>query len=65
MKTRAPDPAEEKLKLQAAEDLESARVRLLIDQPFIGSILIRQNLIPVADSRCPTAATDGHPRPAR
>ncbi len=59
MKTRAPDPAEEKLKLQAAEDLESARVRLLIDQPFIGSILIRLNLVPVVDFRCPTAATDG------
>lgn len=59
LKTRAPDPTEEKLKLQAAEDLESARVRLLLDQPFIGSILIRLNLVPVVDFRCPTAATDG------
>jgi predicted metal-dependent peptidase len=55
---RSPGAAEEKLKRQAAADLESVRVRLLLDQPFIGAILIRQNLIPVCDFRCPTAATD-------
>ncbi len=56
---RLPNPQEEKLKLKASESLEADRVRLLIDQPFVGAFLIRQNLIPVVDSRCDTAATDG------
>ncbi|MBO5764806.1 MAG: hypothetical protein J6S24_00860 [Lentisphaeria bacterium] len=59
MTVRAPNEQEEKLKLEAAEMLEIDRVRLLMDQPFIGAFLIRQNLIPVVDSRCDTAATDG------
>ena len=59
MKFRAPTPQEEKRKKQTAQTLEADRFLLLKDHPFIGSILIRQNLIPVADSRCPTAATDG------
>ena len=59
MKVRPPTPQEEKRKKQAAQTLEADRFLLLKDHPFIGSILIRQNLIPVADSRCPTAATDG------
>ncbi|MBR2427503.1 MAG: hypothetical protein IKB16_12275, partial [Lentisphaeria bacterium] len=59
MEYRYPNPEEEKLKLKAAQYLEADRVRLLMDQPFVGAILIRQNLIPVVDSRCPTACTDG------
>lgn len=59
MKFRNPNPQEEKQKQSALEMLETDRVRLLMDQPFVGAILIRQNLIPVVDSRCPTAATDG------
>lgn len=59
MTVRAPNEQEEKLKLEAAELLEIDRIRLLMDQPFIGAFLIRQNLIPVVDSRCDTAATDG------
>ena len=59
MNFRSPNAKEEKLKRKAAEQLESDRVRLLMDQPFVGSFLIRQNLIPVVDSRCDTAATDG------
>jgi predicted metal-dependent peptidase len=59
MKTRSPNAQEEKRKAAAAQTLETDRVRLVIDQPFVGAILIRQNLIPVSDSRCPTAATDG------
>ena len=59
MKVRSPNPKEEKLKLKAAELLEADRVRLLMDQPFIGAFLIRQNMIPVVDSRCTTASTDG------
>lgn len=56
---RNPSPAEEKEKLKVCELLESDRLRLLMEQPFVGAILIRQNLIPVVDSRCPTACTDG------
>ena len=59
MECRSPNPQEEKLKIKASGSLEADRVRLLIDQPFVGAFLIRQNLIPVVDSRCETAATDG------
>ena len=59
MEVRSPNAQEEKLKVKAAEQLESDRIKLLIEQPFLGAILIRQNLIPVVDSRCKTALTDG------
>ena len=59
MSLRPPNAEEEKRKLKAAETLELDRVRLLLDQPFIGAVLIRLNLVPVVDFRCPTAATDG------
>lgn len=59
MQIRQPNKNEEKLKLKASAELETNRVRLLMEQPFIGAFLIRQNLIPVVDSRCDTAATDG------
>lgn len=59
MEFRSPNLKEEELKRKTTESLESDRVRLLMDQPFIGAILIRQNLVPVVDSRCPTASTDG------
>ena len=59
MSFRSPNAEEEKSKLKAAETLELDRVRLLLDQPFIGAVLIRLNLVPVVDFRCPTAATDG------
>lgn len=59
MNFRQPDIQEEELKKKTAQSLEFDRVRLLIDQPFIGGILIRQNLVPVMDCRCPTSATDG------
>lgn len=59
MDFRGPNIQEEKLKKETAQSLEFDRVRLLMDQPFIGGILIRQNLVPVMDCRCPTAATDG------
>lgn len=59
MQHRSPNAKEEKLKQKASEQLEADRVKLLMEQPFVGSILIRQNLVPVVDSRCETAATDG------
>ena len=59
MDFRQPNIQEQELKKKTAQSLEFDRVRLLMDQPFIGGILIRQNLVPVIDSRCPTATTDG------
>ena len=59
MEFRSPNAEEEKLKVKAAAELEADRVRLLMDQPFVGAFLIRQNLVPVVDCRCETAATDG------
>ena len=59
MKFRSPNTKEEKLKFKVSELLEADRVRLLLEQPFIGAFLIRQNLIPVVDFRCDTAMTDG------
>ena len=59
MNFRIPNTQETELKQKAARTLEFDRVRLLMDQPFIGGILIRLNLVPVIDCRCPTAMTDG------
>ena len=59
MQLRHPNIKEEELKEKAKQSLISERFSLLLAQPFIGGILIRQNLIPVVDCRCPTACTDG------
>lgn len=59
MNFRVPNIKEKELKQTTVQALEFDRVRLLMDQPFIGGILIRQNLVPVIDCRCPTAMTDG------
>ena len=59
MDFREPNIQEQELKKKTVQSLEFDRVRLLLDQPFIGGILIRQNLVPVIDCRCPTATTDG------
>ena len=59
MDFRQPNIQEQELKKKTVQSLEFDRVRLLMDQPFIGGILIRQNLVPVIDCRCPTAMTDG------
>lgn len=59
MKFRSPNAQEEKKKEETAKLLEADRIWLLINQPFVGAILIRQNMIPVMDIRCPTASTDG------
>ena len=59
MQLRQPNIKEEELKEKAKQSLISERFSLLLAQPFIGGILIRQNLIPVVDCRCSTACTDG------
>lgn len=47
------------LKAKAAELLSQDRSRLLFKMPFIGSLLLRLEPVPVKDPRLPTAATDG------
>ena len=59
MEYRLPSKQEEQRKKKILSLLESDRFQLLEYQPFIGSFLLRQNLIPVVDCRCPTASTDG------
>ena len=59
MKTRKPDAAEEKRKALCLEQLAVDRQALLIRWPFIGSIIMRMELVPVRDDRLETAATDG------
>ena len=49
----------EKIKKQVLKALEGDRQKLLLRQPFIGSVMMQQELIPVFDSRVETACTDG------
>lgn len=46
-------------KREAAATLESDRARLLVRQSFLGSLAMRMDVVPLADARIPTAATDG------
>ena len=48
------------LKCSICKELSHARHKLLQFYPFIGSIALRMDLIPVRDIRCRTACTDGH-----
>lgn len=48
------------LKKKAFEALSHARHQILIKYPFIGSIALRMDLIPVRDIRVGTACTDGN-----
>lgn len=59
MKVRAPNEYENGEKAVTAKMLARDRVSLLITQPFIGMIAMRLELVPVWDSRCTTASTDG------
>ncbi|TVQ32593.1 MAG: hypothetical protein EA370_12320 [Wenzhouxiangella sp.] len=51
------------LERQAKRDimpvLERDRVQVLLNQPFLGTLAMRMELVPVVDARLPTAATDG------
>lgn len=42
----------------ATNALEAARVRLLLDYPFIGALAMHFNFCPAAANTCPTTATD-------
>jgi len=56
---RAPVEAEQARKREAAEMVERDRARLLARQPFLASLAMRLDVVPVVDSRVTTAATDG------
>ena len=56
--TTAENPLEV-LKRKAAEQLAIDRHQLLMKMPFIGSLLMRLDLVPVRDDRLKTAATNG------
>lgn len=47
------------LKQKARDVLSLTRQHILTRQPFTGGLLMRLELIPVRDCRCPTAQTDG------
>lgn len=53
------DTSLEALKKKASEQLAIDRHRLLMKMPFIGSLLMRLELVPVRDDRLETAATNG------
>jgi predicted metal-dependent peptidase len=57
---RQPNAEEEKRKALCLEQLARDRQELLIKYPFIGSVLMRMELVPVRDDRLETACTDGN-----
>ncbi|MBT6972795.1 MAG: hypothetical protein HOA04_06800, partial [Euryarchaeota archaeon] len=59
VKILKPTAADQKLKVRALEAWDRARLELVQWRPFLGSLALHLQLIPVADDRCPTAATDG------
>jgi predicted metal-dependent peptidase len=57
-KTKSVTATDPKVDSSAREKLVTARIGLLLRQPFFGNLATRMNLIN-ADDWCPTAATDG------
>ena len=57
-KSKAKTVTDPKIDASAKEKLITARIGLLLRQPFFGNLATRMNLIN-ADEWCPTAATDG------
>ena len=57
-KSKAKTVTDPKIDNSAREKLVTARIGLLLRQPFFGNLATRMNLIN-ADEWCPTAATDG------
>lgn len=56
---RSTNEIEEKQKMAVMRTMEADRIGLLMNQPFIGSIIMGLDLVPVCDSRLRTACTDG------
>jgi predicted metal-dependent peptidase len=59
MQTRLPNQFEQESKQKVWVQAEADRGQLLLRQPFIGSLIMRMDIIPVCDYRLNTAATDG------
>lgn len=57
--SRTTETSLEELKRKAAERLSIDRHSLLMQMPFIGSLLMRLDLVPVRDDRLDSAATNG------
>jgi len=58
-KTTITEEELQELKKKSVEILAGARRALLLKYPFIGSLLMRMDLVPVRDMRVRTACTDG------
>jgi len=56
---RDPDAAEQAGKRTAGERLVALRARLTMRQPFLASLALHLDLVPVVDDRLRTACTDG------
>ena len=54
-----PTEEDEKAKVEGLENWSNDRMKLLRWRPFIGTLAMNLELIPVVDHRCPTACTDG------
>ena len=54
-----PSDEDEGAKLVALEDWTNDRMKLLGWRPFIGTLAMNLEIIPVVDHRCVTASTDG------
>ena len=56
---RKPNAEEEALKARVREMMQFDRCRLLEKHPFVGSLAMHLDMVPVIDSRMTTATTDG------
>lgn len=54
-----PSEEDEGAKLKSLQDWTDDRMKLLAWRPFIGTLAMNLELIPVVDHRCQTASTDG------
>lgn len=59
MQTHLPNQLEQERKQKIWAQAEADRGQLLLRQPFIGSLIMRMDIITVCDYRLDTAATDG------
>ena len=54
-----PSEEDEAAKAKSLQDWADDRMKLLAWRPFIGTLAMNLELIPVVDHRCQTASTDG------
>ncbi len=59
MSPRPPSAEEAERKRRAGQQMRADRQALLVSAPFLGVLAMRLDLVPVVDSRVPTAVTDG------